>query len=87
MNPFEMILITAIVIVALAMTTSIIMRAMALRHKGLDSQSDGEKQLVADLHQRIKVLEQIVTDRGAETAAQIEALRDQARIPMKDETP
>ena len=34
---------------------------------------------------RLRVLEQIVTDGGAQTAAQIEALRDQARIPMKDE--
>jgi len=29
----------------------------------------------AQLEQRVRVLEQIVTDRGAETAAQIEALR------------
>ena len=34
---------------------------------------------------RLRVIEQIVTDGGAQTAAQIEALRDQARIPMKDE--
>ena len=33
---------------------------------------------------RLRVLEQIVTDSGAQTAAQIEALRDQARIPVKD---
>src|SRR3954463_12078291 len=33
---------------------------------------------------RLRVLEQIVTDGGAQTAAQIEALRDQARIPAKD---
>lgn len=30
-----------------------------------------------ELEQRVRVLEQIVTDAGAETAAQIEALRDQ----------
>jgi hypothetical protein len=35
--------------------------------------------------QRLRVIEQIVTDGGAQTAAQIEALRDQARIPQKDE--
>jgi len=29
----------------------------------------------SELEQRVRVLEQIVTDRGAETAAQIEALR------------
>ncbi|HEX5237092.1 MAG TPA: hypothetical protein VFW39_01335 [Sphingomicrobium sp.] len=34
---------------------------------------------------RLRVLEQIVTDGGIETAAQIEALRDQARIPAKDQ--
>lgn len=36
---------------------------------------------------RLRVLEQIVTDSGAQTAAQIEALRDQERLPMKDKTP
>jgi len=30
----------------------------------------------SELEQRVRVLEQIVTDRGAETAAQIEALRE-----------
>jgi hypothetical protein len=34
---------------------------------------------------RLRVLEQIVTDGGAQTASQIEALRDQARIPVQDE--
>ena len=34
---------------------------------------------------RLRVLEQIVTDSGAQTASQIEALREQARIPVKDE--
>jgi hypothetical protein len=34
------------------------------------------------LEQRVQVLEQIVTDRGAETAAQIDALR-QPRIAAK----
>ena len=31
--------------------------------------------------QRVRVLEQIATDSGAQTASQIEALREQARIP------
>jgi hypothetical protein len=33
---------------------------------------------------RLRVIEQIVTDGGVQTAAQIEALRDQARIPAKE---
>ena len=35
---------------------------------------------------RLRVIEQIVTDRGAETASQIEALREQARIPSGEKT-
>ena len=39
---------------------------------------------VERIEARLRVLEQIVTDGGAQTANQIEALRDQARIPMED---
>ena len=41
-------------------------------------------QHVERIEQRLRVLEQIATDKGVETAAQIEALRDQARIPAGD---
>ena len=37
-----------------------------------------------ELDQRVRILEQIVTDGGAQTAAQIEALRDQPRIASKE---
>jgi ABC-type phosphate transport system auxiliary subunit len=42
----------------------------------------------AELEARVRVLEKIVTDRGAETASQIEALRDQPHIaaPRKQPT-
>jgi len=40
---------------------------------------------VERIEQRLRVLEQIVTDGGAQTAAQIEALRDRARIPSGEE--
>jgi hypothetical protein len=40
---------------------------------------------VERLEARVRVLEQIATDTGVETAAQIEALRDQKRIERKDE--
>ena len=39
-----------------------------------------------ELEQRVRVLEQIATDRGAQTASQIEALREQARIPAGEKT-
>ena len=37
-----------------------------------------------ELEQRVRVLEQIVTDGGAQTAAQIEALRDR-RVPVQED--
>ena len=37
----------------------------------------------AELEQRVRVLEQIVTDNGAQTAAQIEALRSQPLPPPR----
>lgn len=40
----------------------------------------------SELEERVRVLEQIVTDSGAQTAAQIEALREQARIPAREQT-
>jgi ABC-type phosphate transport system auxiliary subunit len=38
----------------------------------------------AELEARVRVLEKIVTDGGAQTAAQIEALRDQPRLTQGD---
>ncbi len=38
----------------------------------------------AELEARLRVLEQIVTDAGAQTANQIEALRDKPRIASED---
>ena len=38
-------------------------------------------QHVERIEARLRVVEQIVTDGGAQTASQIEALREQARIP------
>ncbi len=39
---------------------------------------------VAELEQRVQVLERIVTDRGYDVATQIEALRDQRRVDEQD---
>jgi ABC-type phosphate transport system auxiliary subunit len=39
-----------------------------------------------ELEQRVRILEQIVTDSGAQTASQIEALRGQPRIPAGEKT-
>lgn len=39
---------------------------------------------VAELEQRVRVLERIVTDGGYDVATQIEALRDQRRVEADD---
>ena len=45
-----------------------------------DQENERLREQVKQMQDRIRVLEQIVTDRGAETAAQIEALREHSRI-------
>ncbi|HVF83183.1 MAG TPA: hypothetical protein VM913_03310 [Sphingomicrobium sp.] len=62
-----------------------------LKEKQLDSQSTmaAEKAAqyashTAQLEQRLRVLEQIVTDPGVQTAAQIEALRPPRNLPTGD---
>jgi hypothetical protein len=43
-------------------------------------------QHVEKIEARLRVLEKIATDPGVETAAQIEALRDHDRLPVKEKT-
>ena len=64
---------------------------LKIKEKQIDAQTSlaAEKSAqyaahVERLEARLRVVEQIVTDRGAETASQIEALRDKARIPAGD---
>ena len=64
---------------------------LRVKEKQIESQSNlaAEKSAQYAQHMerfeaRLRVVEQIVTDSGAQTAAQIEALRDQARIPASD---
>ena len=68
-----------------------------IRHKmGIPDRSSREARPVNDdenarlreqvkrLQDRIQILERIVTDRGAETASQIEALRERDQIEAED---
>jgi hypothetical protein len=66
---------------------------LRVKEKQISSQSDlaAEKsaqyaQHMERVEARLRVLEQIVTDGGAQTAAQIEALRDRERIPVEDQS-
>jgi len=85
--------ITAIVLAAIIVGLPVIMlmlianRFFKLREKKLEVEARLAAEKAAqyasrshELEERVEVLEQIVTDRGVETAAQIEALRKPARI-------
>lgn len=66
-------------------------RYFRLREKKLEVESTMAAEKAAqyaahtsELEHRVRVLEQIVTDQGAQTASQIEALRGQSRIESGD---
>jgi hypothetical protein len=89
MNPFEFVL--AVLIVVFAFT--IIKHKLGIptrspRRMGSEPANDEEnarlRGQVKQLQERIHVLERIVTDRGVETAAQIEALRDRDRTKVEE---
>ena len=92
MGPGEV--MTAMIIIGLPVITVLYMahRWFRLREKRLEIEAGMAAEKAAqyasrsmELEQRVRVLEQIVTDSGAETAAQIEALRDHKRIAAGDD--
>ena len=90
MNPFEFVLAVLILIFAFTIIRHKLgipvrsMREMREGTSGNDAENARLRGQVQQLQERIRVLERIVTDRGAQTAAQIEALRDQDRISEED---
>ena len=87
MGPGEVFI--ALIVIGLPMMLLITWSRSYFRYK--EKQLDAETTLAAEkaaqyavgkaeLEARVRVLEQIVTDRGVETASQIEALRDRPRI-------
>jgi len=86
MNPFEFVLALIVVL----MVSRIVMHRMGIQPRSMremrgdpplhDPENDRLRGQVQQLQERIRVLERIVTDRGVETAAQIEALRDRDKI-------
>jgi hypothetical protein len=91
MNPFEFVI--AVLFMVFAFT--IIRHKMGIPVRSIrdmrgdpavnDQENQRLRGQVQQLQERIRVLERIVTDRGAETAAQIEALRDRDRIAEEDQ--
>ena len=90
MNPFEFVL--AVLILVFAFT--IIRHKMGIPVRSMremrgdppvnDVENERLRAQVQHLQDHIRVLERIVTDSGVQTAAQIEALRDQERVTEQD---
>jgi uncharacterized protein YlxW (UPF0749 family) len=81
-----------IAVVFLALLFGLLKQRMELRDRRECSDADPReteenvrlRQQVKQLQDRIHVLERIVTDRGVETAAQIEALRERDQLGVED---
>jgi hypothetical protein len=90
MNPFEFVLAVLFIVFAFTIIRhklgipSRSMREMRGDPPDDDRENERLRGQVQQLQDRIRVLERIVTDRGVETAAQIEALRDRDRIADED---
>jgi TolA-binding protein len=89
MNPFEFVLAVLILVFAFTIIRhklGIPVRSMREMREGTsnDVENTQLRSQVQQLQERIRVLERIVTDRGVETAAQIEALRERDRIEEGD---
>ncbi len=90
MNPFEFVIAILFLVFAFTLIRHKMgipvrsMREMRGDPPAEDLERERLRGQVQQLQERIRVLERIVTDRGAETAAQIEALRDHDRIDAED---
>jgi hypothetical protein len=89
-GPGEVMLAMIIIGLPTLMLMLIANRYFKLREKKLEVEAGMAAEKAAqyasrsiELEERVRVLEQIVTDRGAETAAQIEALRPKRAISKK----
>jgi ABC-type phosphate transport system auxiliary subunit len=94
MGPGDVFALLIVVAIPTLLMVYVFKRWFALREKQLevDARLTAEKaaQYAAsntELEQRVRVLEQIVTDGGAQTAAQIEALRGDRRLKHAEPLP
>ena len=86
MGPGEVFIALIVIGLPVMLLMIIANRYFRLREKKLEVEAQNAAEKAAqytartgELEQRVRVLEQIVTDNGAQTAAQIEALRQQPR--------
>lgn len=87
MGPGEVFIALIVIGLPVMLLMIIANRYFRLREKKLEVEAQMAAEKAAqyasrstELEQRVRVLEQIVTDTGAQTAGQIEALRDREKI-------
>jgi hypothetical protein len=87
MGPGEVLGLLIVVLIPTVFLAYMARRFFAFREKQLDAQTSLAAEKAAQyaannaaLEARLRVLEQIVTDGGLQTAAQIEALREKPRL-------
>lgn len=87
MGPFEVLIAFFVIGLPIIFLSYMVKRFFAFREKQLEAETSLAAEKAAQyaasnatLEARVRVLEQIVTDDGARTASQIEALREHARI-------
>ena len=90
-GPGETLAILITIIIPTLFLGYIASRYFRLREKKLEIEAGMAAEKAAqyasrshELEQRLRVIEEIVTDRGLETASQIEALRDRKRIASEE---
>ena len=91
MGPGEVLIALFVVGIPALVFGSIFTRWFRLKEKKIELESNLAVEKAAqyaasnaELEARVRVLEKIVTDAGAQTAAQIEALRDKPRLENGD---
>ena len=91
MGPGEVFIALIVIGLPVMLLMIIANRFFRLREKKLEVEAQMAAEKAAqyasrsmELEQRVRVLEQIVTDAGAQTAGQIEALRDRQKITSGD---
>jgi hypothetical protein len=92
MGPGETLSVLIAVVLPTLLLVYVIRRFFSYKEKQLEVNALATAERAAEyaasnkeLEQRVRVLEQIVTDRGIETAAQIEALRGSPMLTGKSE--
>lgn len=94
MQPNDVLALFIVLLVPTILLIYVFRRWFSYREKQLEVQARTTAERAAEyaasnkeLEQRVRVLEQIVTDSGAQTAAQIEALRANSRLHQVDPLP